>query len=167
MTTLLVQGCSDSKNRTTGAVPALELYTGYFFKIIHKSRGEKGGELAVDVCILSAEHGLLDPETEIEPYDRRMDSERAAELRPEVLSELTDRVAGTYDRVVVVGGAAYRAALDGLADEVEAEVHYVRGDGIGEMGHKLKRFLNGDTAAIVDETPDDNCDGGRSCAASD
>lgn len=167
MTTLLVQGCSDSKNRTTEAVPAFELYDGYFFKIIHKSQEEQSGGLAVDICILSAEHGILDPGTKIQSYDRRMDSERAEELRPEVHSVLTDRIAGTYDRVVVVGGAEYRAAIEGLANKVDADVHYIRGNGIGEMGHKLKRFLNGDTAAVIDDTSNRDCDDGPSCAAGD
>ncbi len=34
MSSLLVQGCSKSKNTPEEAVPALELYSGYFFKII-------------------------------------------------------------------------------------------------------------------------------------
>jgi hypothetical protein len=161
MPTLLVQSCSGSKNRTTGAVPALDLYDGYFFKIIHKARREMDA-LPVDIRILSAEHGLLHPETQIEPYDRRMTSERAAELREPVVDELA-AIATDYTRVVIVGGAPYRMATEGIAEATETPVHYVRGDGIGEMGSKLKRFLHGDIDAVVDDTPEDT-DSGSRCA---
>lgn len=154
MNTLLVQSCSSRKTATTEPLPAIELYDGYFYRILKKARRETD-ELPVDIRILSAEHGLLHPETPIEPYDREIDAERAAELRESVVATLAD-LAGDYDRVVIVGGTQYRSATEGLAAATDTPVHYVRGDGIGEMGGKLKRFLHGDDAAVVDDTSTDD-----------
>lgn len=149
MNTLLIQSCSSRKASVTEPLPAIELYDGYFFRIIKKARRETDS-LPVDIRILSAEHGLLHPETPIEPYDREMDAERAAELCEPVVAELAN-LANDYDQVIIVGGSQYRAATGGLTEATDAAVYYIRGDGIGEMGQKLKRLLWNDPAAVVDD----------------
>jgi hypothetical protein len=153
MSTLLVQGCSKSKNRTAEPVPALELYSGFFFKIIKKSI--RGGEMNddIDICILSAEHGLVDVETPIETYDRRMDRQRARELAPEVSNDLDRWVDGQYDRVVLNLGRTYRRTLDEFTPNSEVSLCHIDGEGIGEKGHALKRFLRGDDSVVEEYQP--------------
>jgi hypothetical protein len=146
--TLLVQSCSKSKNRPNGAVDALDLYSGFFFRILKKARREGAFDPAIDLCILSAKHGLLDPESSIERYDREMDQTRAVELAPRVTEALAAR-AGSYDRVVVNAGRVYRAALHGLTDSVTTPVYYIDGGGIGEKGHILKRLVRTDAPAVT------------------
>lgn len=150
MSMLLVQGCSKSKNQPDEAVSALNLYTGYFFKIIKKAMREEAFDDRIDMCILSAEHGVIDTDTEITWYDRRMDADRAAELAPQVQENLRKRITGTYDYVIVNVGSIYRRAIEGIDSSVDAEVHYIEGEGIGAKGHVLKRIVRGEVEAAFE-----------------
>lgn len=152
MSILLVQGCSKTKNRPDAAVPALELYRGYFFNIIKKAIREGDFDERIDICILSAEHGILDADEEIEWYDRRMDAARAAELAPSVQESLEERVGDAYERVIVNVGAVYRRALGDVASSLDATVHYIEGEGIGVKGHVLKRVVRGDVDAVLESS---------------
>lgn len=147
MPVLLVQSCSASKQQCSSPIPALELYTGYFYKIINKSRRE--GALRDDVVlrILSAEHGILRPDTEVEQYDRQMTSDRAAALRESVVESLATTVREhSIDMVVINAGTEYRSALTGLRDVLDdsVDIRYISGGGIGEMGRQLKSFIRTD-----------------------
>jgi cytoplasmic iron level regulating protein YaaA (DUF328/UPF0246 family) len=138
---LLVQSCSKSKNKAVEPVPALELYSGYFYKIIKKARRENDLRSDFDLCILSAEHGLIEPTTEITTYDRRMDAQRAGELAEQVTSELVSVIAESdHEEVVVNMGEEYRAAIDGVASRVDADIYYISGK-LGERGNELKRII--------------------------
>ncbi|MFD1635086.1 DUF6884 domain-containing protein [Haloplanus ruber] len=148
MSMLLVQGCSKSKNQPEEAMSALNLYTGYFFKIIKKAMREDAFDDRVDVCILSAEHGIIDPDAEITWYDRRMDADRAAELAPKVREDLRERITGDYDRVIINVGSVYRRAIEGVDSSVDADIHYIEGEGIGVKGHILKRVVRGEVEAV-------------------
>jgi cytoplasmic iron level regulating protein YaaA (DUF328/UPF0246 family) len=142
---LLVQSCSASKSKAETPMPALDRYRGYFFKIINKAKREGELDPAIDICILSAEYGLLEPDEDIPHYDRRMDADRAEELRPEVVPELREKVAsGNYDRVLLNMGEDYRRAVKGFETGLSAEIEYIEGAGIGEKGHQLKQMLRTD-----------------------
>lgn len=151
MSTLLVQSCSKSKIEADRPVSALELYSGYFFKIIKKSMRECGEYSNLDLCILSAEHGIIDPEEPISPYDRRMDTRRAKELGPVVRNELKCRITEKqYNRVVINAGKEYRRAINGFDENLNVETYLVQGDGIGSKGHALKQFLRGEESTSSD-----------------
>lgn len=147
MPLLLIQSCSQSKRESSKPTPAIDLYTGYFYKIINKARNE--GELRddIEIRILSAEHGLIAPDTEIASYDRRMDSSRATELNEQVVPQLSETVDTLgVDEVVINGGKEYRQALTGVEESVPdpVSVRYIRGGGIGEMGSQLKSLIRTD-----------------------
>lgn len=151
MSTLLVQSCSKSKNRASSPGSAFDLYSGYYYRILKKAIAE--GEMIddLDICILSAKHGLLTPDEEIEVYDRRMDAELAAELRPTVTGDLCRRLEEReYDEVVVNAGKSYRAAIE--YDALPVPVREVPGGGIGEKGQNLKRFIRGERAALTEDS---------------
>lgn len=149
MTTLLVQGCSKSKRDSESPLPAIDIYTGYYFKILKKADREGETRAGLDVRILSAEHGLLQPDDRIEPYDRRMRPSRADELRESVLETVSRLVAEReYDRIVVNLGEAYREATRGLESRVSARVVRLCG-GLGERGSQLKRIVRGADAVEV------------------
>jgi cytoplasmic iron level regulating protein YaaA (DUF328/UPF0246 family) len=152
MATLLVQSCSKSKNQPPEAVPAVDLYSGFFFRIIKKAMREEVFIDEIDLCILSAKHGLIDADSRIEWYDQRMDSERADELAPAVRRDLYERVTDTYDTVVINVGKVYQRALDDVVSELDADVYYIDGEGIGEKGHRLKRLIRGDFGVVTDPT---------------
>ncbi len=142
--TLLVQGCSDRKNG--GQQPALDLYDGYYYRILKKAKREDVFDPAVDIVILSAEYGLLDCENQIENYDREMTSKRASEFRQQGLpTALADR-AEEYDRIVVNLGEAYREAIAGFEDDVAVPVRYLSGQ-LGERGSDLKSLVRTDEPA--------------------
>lgn len=148
MTILLVQSCSKSKNRPIEPVKPLELYSGYFFKIIKKAIREGDFQDDIDISVLSAEYGLLDSTDEITYYDRRMDAERATELRSEVTAELRSKVSENgYDHVIFNLGSEYRNAIGDLSN-LSASVQFVDGDGIGDKGHTLKQIVRGDFSSL-------------------
>lgn len=149
MPILLVQGCSKTKKSASEPVEAFELYDGYYYKIIKKARrlGEFNNDL--DICILSAEHGLLDPDDQIMTYDRKMTQERAEELREDVVHELKTRVQnGGYEMVILNLGEMYRHAVTGFETHVDAAVRTLDG-GLGERGHRLKNVIRGNMTHLT------------------
>ncbi|WP_276249159.1 DUF6884 domain-containing protein [Haladaptatus sp. YSMS36] len=149
MSLLLVQSCSNSKNRVADSVPALDLYAGYFYKIIKKATRNGAIRSDLDLRILSAKHGLLHPETKIGYYDRRMDTKRGDELRDDVIADLRSLIQNEgYNRVVINMGREYRAAIHGFDEGLDVSVDVIEGAGIGHKGHVLKRVIRGDDSAL-------------------
>jgi len=142
MSTLLVQSCSKTKNQACSPGPAFDIYSGYYYKILKKAIADGAFVDWLDVCILSAKYGVLDRNDEIAVYDRRMDSDRATELRPAVTDALVDRVTSEgYDRIVVNAGKTYQQSIDDEA--IPVPVQYIYADGLGKKGQILKRFVRG------------------------
>jgi hypothetical protein len=152
MATLLVQSCSKSKNEFESKVRAINLYSGYFFKIIKKAIREGKFRSDIDICILSAEHGLIGADAKIEWYDRRMDRQRAEELAADVTNELHKRVVGNYDRVIVNVGKVYKHALKEGLSTLDVDIHHVQGGGIGVKGSNLKDLIRGGTETDSPQT---------------
>jgi cytoplasmic iron level regulating protein YaaA (DUF328/UPF0246 family) len=149
MPNLLLQSCSASKREVSGPTPAFDLYSGYFYKILNKSMREGEFRSDIDINILSAKYGLLDPSDEIEWYDQQMDRARADELNPSVVDAIETRVTDAeYDRIVVNMGSTYRRAISGLNQRVDATVAEIQGGGIGEKGNALYRFIRGDDSVL-------------------
>lgn len=147
MSVLLVQSCSASKQQCSTSIPAIDLYTGYFYRIINKSKREDAFRDDIHLRILSAEHGLIHPDTEIAHYDRRMTAERATALRESVLDDIVETVREHgITQVVINAGATYRMALEGVETRLDDDVSvsFIMGSGNGEMGGKLKSFIRAD-----------------------
>lgn len=143
MTSLLVQSCSATKNQVETPVQALELYDGYFFRIIKKAVRAGQFERGLDILIISAKHGVIEPGDEIVYYDRKMDTERAAELNGAVVDTIAEKTAtNQYEKVWVNLGKDYLPAVDGIEQAVDAPVMYIDGDGIGMKGKRLKHLVS-------------------------
>ena len=143
MTSLLIQSCSATKNEVETPVPALELYDGYFFRIIKKAVHAGRFERGIDILIISAKHGVVEPDDEITNYDQRMDTERASELNSKVVEAIASKVAEHgYDKVWINLGKDYLPAVDGLGRAVDTPVIYIDGEGIGMKGKRLKRLVS-------------------------
>ncbi|WP_380675540.1 DUF6884 domain-containing protein [Salinigranum sp. GCM10025319] len=141
MSTLLVQSCSKSKNSPGRAVPAIELYSGYYYKIIKKAKKENDFRSDIDVCILSAKYGLIEETTRIEEYDQRMNRERAVDLQEDVEIRLRDILkSGEYERVIINAGQNYRVALKQFIQNTDIDVEILHGQ-LGERGSVLKRLV--------------------------
>ena len=108
----------------------------------------KAAELAdrrADVWfILSAQHGLLDPDRVIEPYDLSLRSMTAAERRmwaKGVVRSLVPRL-NSSDRVVLLAGKLYRENLVSTIHEHGCKVEIpMEGLRIGEQLHGLNEEL--------------------------
>lgn len=151
MPILLVQGCSKTKKSVSEPVEAFELYDGYYYKILKKAIRQDEFNADIDICILSAEHGLLDPDDPIVTYDREMNQERAENLREDVISALQTRIQNNgYDTVLLNLGETYRRAVAGFESQTDATVQTFEG-GLGERGHYLKNIIRGDMSPLNSE----------------
>ena len=144
MAELLIQGCSDTKRDPEAKLPAIDLYDGYFYRIIDKAARTGTLRDAVDILILSAEHGILDPDTPIQAYDRRMTEQRARELNENVVTQLQQILSrSTYERIWVNLGTDYQPAIDGLTTTASVPVVHLSGR-LGKRGHQLKKIIRAD-----------------------
>src|SRR4051794_16633260 len=84
---LLLLSCSQRKRSTPGKMAALQRYDGPAFQVVRRYLRESDDPL-LNVCVLSAEHGIIASDDRIADYDRKMDAERAAELRESSLAKL-------------------------------------------------------------------------------
>jgi cytoplasmic iron level regulating protein YaaA (DUF328/UPF0246 family) len=143
MTSLLIQSCSATKESVDTPVPALDLYDGYFFRIIKKALRTDQFQSGLDITIISAKHGIVEPDDEIGYYDRRMDTDRANELNNEVVNAIAKNVTeNKYDKVWINLGKDYLPAIDGLEAAVDVPVDYIEGTGIGMKGKQLKNLVS-------------------------
>jgi hypothetical protein len=143
MSSLLIQSCSATKQNVDSAVPALDLYDGYFFRIINKALRADQFRPGLDIIIISAKHGVVEPDEEIGYYDQRMDTERAKELNDEVVNTIASHVTEDgYEKVWINLGKDYLPAVDGVEDAVDVPVDYIEGCGIGMKGKQLKHLVS-------------------------
>jgi len=117
--TLLVGLVSCSKSKLDEAAPARELYSpSYVFR--------KSAEYVEQHCdewlVLSAKHGLVDPDDVLEPYDETLAGARKAvrdAWADEVRAALRERYEGREVKFVLMAGRSYSGAVEGLGAEVE------------------------------------------------
>jgi hypothetical protein len=143
MSSLLIQSCSATKQDVEKPVQALDLYDGYFFRIIKKAVRAGRFQPGLDIIIISAKHGVVEPDDEITYYERRMNTERAGELNADVVSAIIEKVdTNEYEKVWINLGKDYLPAVDGLQDAVDVPVDYIEGCGIGMKGKRLKHLVS-------------------------
>jgi uncharacterized protein DUF6884 len=118
---------------------ASDLYTSPLFRFaLQYARNQKPDA----VFILSAKYGLLDLDTEIEPYDitlNKMTSAQRKEWAKEVAAQLKKRADVEIDHFVFLAGQKYRENLISHIGNYEIPME---GLGIGKQLQFLKRFLN-------------------------
>jgi hypothetical protein len=141
MSALLLLSCSSSKlTRPIEPIPAIDRYTGVFFKVFNKWMREHPHRPRPDLLIMSAQFGLLRPESLIPYYDQRMNVRLAVALAPKIQAalqqELTDR---RYRSILVNLGRDYLRALEGFNGLQGAT--WAQGS-IGMRARQLKSWLN-------------------------
>lgn len=150
MSSLLIQSCSATKQDADNPVQALDLYDGYFFRIIKKAERVGRFQPGLDILIISSKHGVVEPDDEIGYYDQRMDTERARDLNTDVVEAIADKVAENgYQKVWVNLGKDYLPTVDGLEAAVDVPVSYIEGCGIGMKGKRLKHLVSSDRSIPV------------------
>jgi len=138
-----VISCSESKNRVEGLLPAIERYTGAWYQVINKIKGEKRFPKDLDIVIISAKYGFLRPSAPIEYYDLRMNERRAQEMNREILNKFRSLFKNIrYDSVFVNLGKNYLSAVKGIEDVIPegAKIVYARGR-VGERKSQMKGWI--------------------------
>ncbi|GAB7549568.1 DUF6884 domain-containing protein [Cupriavidus sp. 8B] len=151
---LVLMACSATKlNRPA---PAMDLYRGVMFETF---RAHVRADAQPQVIILSAQHGFIQPDAEIAPYDARMTADRAETL----LSGLSTAMAGAswpdqVGPVFLAGGMHYRrvmrAAVERWARKVgagSAPTITETSGGIGMQRSQLGQYLDGLTNELSEE----------------
>jgi hypothetical protein len=142
---LLLIGCV--KQKRASAAPASELYTSDLFGK-RRSYAERTG---VPWFILSALHGLVSPETVIEPYDVALKDQTASYRREWGEKVVTDLIAGgsvaAGSVVEVHAGASYVDAIAPGLVALGAEISQPL-TGL-TFGEQLSWYLRSDAATVV------------------
>lgn len=119
--------------------PARELYTSQLFK--------KASAYAELTCerwyVLSARHGLVHPDTVLDPYDQRLSGSRASSSNEEwadrVRKQMADELGGIRNvRLMALAGEQYRTVLRDIPWQYEVPL---QGLGIGQQLGWLTRHL--------------------------
>jgi hypothetical protein len=110
--TIVLVSCG--KTKATAAAPARELYTSALFQ---KSRAHAEALVAAGEAdgwfILSAKHGVLHPDTVVEPYDERVPGAQVAmgKWGADVVEQLRALFPGEGVELVVLAGVMYAAPI--------------------------------------------------------
>lgn len=135
MMTLALVACVKTKQSTPAR--AEQLYTSPWFRKARRYALQHSDPWR----ILSAEHGLLDPATEIDPYKTTLYDSAAEERRAwsdAVMASLYPLLQ-THEEVLMLAGTCYREYLVGPIEDQDVRVHIpMAGLGLGEQ----LRFLN-------------------------
>ncbi|GAB3977489.1 hypothetical protein GCM10029978_067340 [Actinoallomurus acanthiterrae] len=127
---LVIVGCGAAKLNVPA--PAGQMYIGSFHRLCRQV-AEVVARPDGQVMILSAEHGLLDLQQRIEPYDRRMGD--ASAVTAEVVACQADRLGLRTAEVTVLAGRAYAEAVQAVWPNARTPLAGCRG--IGEMQARL------------------------------
>ena len=141
MSSLLLQACSKTKRETETPTKAMDVYNGYYFKIIKKAIHEGCFDDCIDIYILSAKYGVVDPTDEITTYDYKMDQDRAKQLNEEVVSKIEKEFnKKDYQYLIINLGQPYQEAVSGIENRINGEIVRLSG-GLGERGAELKQLI--------------------------
>ena len=146
---LLLLSCSEAKVPDPEPLPAIQRYDGPAFRVVRKFLREAPPDAQdVEIYILSAKYGLIPDQAEIEPYDRRMTQERAAELREATLEEFDSVIERHKPSELFLSlGRDYLRAVEGFRERVLADTRVIVSDGsAGKKLTALKAWLYGQRA---------------------
>lgn len=143
MNRCLLLSCTQTKREDEGLLPTIDRYDGPSFRVVRRFLSDdqsKAGSL--DIYVLSAQYGLIDADTPIANYERRMTTARAKELRDDVLAELKAILNRDYDELFILLGRSYRQAIEGLDDLIPSGTKVIISRSTaGRRLTELKRWL--------------------------
>jgi len=133
MKKLFLIACSESK--LSHAAPAVDLYQGQAFKLAVKAALKADA----DILILSAEHGVVQPDQTLEPYDCSL-KRRSTSWRAEWAKNTAKQLSKYKDRpTTILAGKFYAGAATGLANKSTP----LSGLGIGQQLAVLSKMSKG------------------------
>lgn len=140
---LLILSCSQTKIKNKDLLPAIERYNGPSYKVLRKIMNSSNYNNSLDIAIISAKYGLLQPHEKIEDYDLKMNKEIAESLNNKVVEELRKQISNNkYENIFINIGSDYNLAVDGFNKKLprNTEILYAKGK-IGERLSQMKKWL--------------------------
>lgn len=151
---LIIMACSATK--LPHAAPALELYQGVMYSTF---RANLPPHARPHVVILSALHGFVAADRLIDPYEQRMNADRAALMVRDLAGYLGGGWPTGATNVLLAGGSEYRRVMHMAMPELVERGHVAREatiaettGGIGYQRQQLGAFLRdlaGDAREVV------------------
>jgi cytoplasmic iron level regulating protein YaaA (DUF328/UPF0246 family) len=109
-------------------LPAKKLYQGTLFKKVKTFCEIKGYEYK----IISANYGLVDPNDEIQKYDKVLKNKRDIEAIKPLVEQDLKKILNNYDTILIIAGKNYREVLSNLINE---RFVILKSRGIGDLVH--------------------------------
>jgi len=120
---IVIVPCCARKTATTVPVAALDLYQDGPVPKLRERLGAHPPHRQ-RIRILSAQHGVVDADTLLLPYDRPLDEARARQLRPQVTQRLRDAQLGLVE-ALIVADPLYLTLVADLLAVPKLRVHWV------------------------------------------
>jgi hypothetical protein len=139
----LILSCSARKHAVTDKAAAWDLYDGVAFRVVKRLQREGLFPYDMDILILSAQHGLIQPQHKIASYNLRMTKELASQQVARNRSILRAALCDNKHRdVFVMAGKTYLAALEPITAWLPMGVPLTMAEGgIGRKMRRLKAWL--------------------------
>jgi len=140
---LLIVSCSESKDKSSQPIPAIQRYTGPCYKVINKLRKENKFPSNLEIGIISAKYGFLKATDLIEYYDLRMSEKRAKELNREILKKLESLLEEGYFHTIFINlGKDYLPAINGFQNIISQNTKVIFAKGkIGQRLSQMKSWI--------------------------
>lgn len=137
---LIVLACSKNKIwdkcnlPKSEKIPAKNAYLGYVF-----THGKLFAECnKLPYVILSAEYGVLDPETEIIHYDKKIDSKLSAQKLRKSSRNRIESIFQQYSKVFMIGGNKFYRMVFELNNDFNGNFDYLRSKNQGDLRKIIK-----------------------------
>jgi hypothetical protein len=144
---LLIIPCSKRKIATKIPTAAMNVYDGPFYLLLRKHVTSFDNNNSLDIYIISAKYGLIDPLYKIQTYDQKMDDNQAKKLGPIIRENLMRIIKEkSYSEIFINTGKSYSLALEGFQEMVKRHspsTNFKIGEGkIGERLHEMKEWIH-------------------------
>lgn len=140
---LLILSCSQTKIKNKGLLPAIERYDGPSYKVLRKIMNRSDYNNSLDIAIISAKYGLLQPDDNIEDYDLKMNKQIAESINKVVAQKLKKQILNKqYENIYINIGSDYTLAVDGFNKNLPKNIKIFYANGrIGERLSQMKKWL--------------------------
>jgi len=124
-----------------GLLPAIERYDGISYFILRKAKRDGYFPKNLDILIISAKYGIIEPNSLIENYDQLMTKERAMQLKNLVATKLAEKVKLTkYNEIFLNIGKTYKMTLEGWESNIKQDSSIIYAS--GSIGKKSSQMLH-------------------------
>ena len=133
---IVIVACGTKKRKEKS--PAWKLYTGSYFQLCLRCASKWAKRK--DIYIISAKHGIVTLDTELEPYDTHITSEDAVDIN--VIKSQMKRFELFGKHVVVFGGNDYVEVIQKVIPDAKAPLQElkIKDKRMGYQMQMLKRW---------------------------